>query len=1039
MKRFVWLLILMATVVHAQSPQSQGAPIFSANAKYVNGIAPGYAPAPGVGLLMLLGAGTANPFGTIVHYTGGSLTLTASSTNYVFLDSTSSYAPASNTTGFPSTSVPIAIVVTGTSGITSIDDVRLSSQIFTPTQSQIVALFTGCSGATPVLSYLGTCVAAGGVTSFTQVTAVWTSCTAGYLHFDGTCSTPSGTVPTIPPTQALLGTFGGLSTTGNPTAANVTPDALQQQSAAPVSQTTPIAAVTDANAKTALSAHETEIQSIYTLLANAGVYFPSSMSAFPATSGAEFLLFNPTGATTGATGSSCPTSTSNQLSNGTTDTWTIAPGTGQVNYVPCGKGAHQGGWIEQGAVGTGPATVPSGAALSSIVTTLNSGNLAPSVGVPEISSTSQIQGGGSLTNASYPTWGSAGTTTLKMGTTAGGASLCWWGYPKLGWTTSGAIANPAYVSLISKPGDWEIGPGFGGMFVSGAFQAITFPQSSTSNSIFVSGGTFNIVPETLFQMCMVYNPSAGSFGNATVYMNDGAGLRTQVITFTAVPASSTTTPRLSSTQAKHEALLYWPGVQLTASQIAGMYYGFTSNQNANPFSVASNRGPSFTNAPGVQWNTYPLVQANMQDCGLWSPLTNGGNGGSSFYNGTFSHCHLQAVTSAPVFRVSVTVGAAPSPAITDMSIRVDGALTQYSTTQTGAFTWNVEVIPGTAGTSHTYDVNFGAEISGTSTFTSGTIYTGLIGIEPLSVSVPNPYVVSFLPQIGTVTGFVGDSILGTGFNANNAPSRGTFIPLERYNGSGVTNFNTARIASLSVGSALASSDFNPTGLTTSITTPDASGTAFWNNYGNVITNNTPSLMTVMVQSRMTNDFAHLKTAFSTSSNCLAIFRHAEQNAFLSAAAFNSSVQMYAFSAVNDGNIQESPNDGCAGDSYTSVNALNNWTWNGSAWVSTAVSAGTVFTGAQQLSTYRLIAQDVCITVNAAGAHCTYVELGPGAPSLTGGYAIPTMLATANQCFGTVQTCYNTDQLHLTRYGHFVFTRFINAESWATPITVGQFR
>lgn len=114
-----WLL----NPAFAQQPQAQqGQPLYAVNAKYVNGVAPGYWPTAGSGLTLNLSAGTANCRG-IVTYSGGTLTMTASATNYVYLNMSSSCAPGVNTTGFGS-NIPIATVVTGASAIASITDMR---------------------------------------------------------------------------------------------------------------------------------------------------------------------------------------------------------------------------------------------------------------------------------------------------------------------------------------------------------------------------------------------------------------------------------------------------------------------------------------------------------------------------------------------------------------------------------------------------------------------------------------------------------------------------------------------------------------------------------------------------------------------------------------------------------------------------------------------------------------------------------------------------------------------------------------------------
>jgi hypothetical protein len=126
-------------IAFAQQPQAPaGTPLYSVNAKYVNGMAPGYWPTAGSGLTLTLSTGTAycgNPPAP-VSYPGGSLALTASATNYVYLNPASSCAPAASTSSFSPGQIPIAKVVTGASSITSITDIRtqfastLGTQVF---------------------------------------------------------------------------------------------------------------------------------------------------------------------------------------------------------------------------------------------------------------------------------------------------------------------------------------------------------------------------------------------------------------------------------------------------------------------------------------------------------------------------------------------------------------------------------------------------------------------------------------------------------------------------------------------------------------------------------------------------------------------------------------------------------------------------------------------------------------------------------------------------------------------------------------------
>jgi hypothetical protein len=123
MKKLIALL-LFALPLMAQQPQTQTATAQRMNVLYVNGVAPGYWPQAGAGLVLNIGKGTANCANTIVEYAGGTLTLANNTLNYVYLDTTSSCAPGSNTTGFTSATIPIAKVTTLSSVITTIDDVR---------------------------------------------------------------------------------------------------------------------------------------------------------------------------------------------------------------------------------------------------------------------------------------------------------------------------------------------------------------------------------------------------------------------------------------------------------------------------------------------------------------------------------------------------------------------------------------------------------------------------------------------------------------------------------------------------------------------------------------------------------------------------------------------------------------------------------------------------------------------------------------------------------------------------------------------------
>jgi len=114
----LWLL-MGAGVAFAQNPQSTLAPIVSVNSAYNNGVSPGYRPTAGSGLVLNVGPGTANCSGTIETYAGGTLSMTASVVNYVYLNTSASCVPAVKTSSFGTSDIPVATVTAGASAITA--------------------------------------------------------------------------------------------------------------------------------------------------------------------------------------------------------------------------------------------------------------------------------------------------------------------------------------------------------------------------------------------------------------------------------------------------------------------------------------------------------------------------------------------------------------------------------------------------------------------------------------------------------------------------------------------------------------------------------------------------------------------------------------------------------------------------------------------------------------------------------------------------------------------------------------------------------
>jgi hypothetical protein len=119
MKRLIGLLVmLLVTPLLAQQPTAQqGQPLTRLNVLYANGVA-------GSGLTLNVGGGTSFCGATINQYPAGTLTMTASAENYVYLNLSSSCAPQVKTTPFVAGDIPIAEVQTSATVILTITDVR---------------------------------------------------------------------------------------------------------------------------------------------------------------------------------------------------------------------------------------------------------------------------------------------------------------------------------------------------------------------------------------------------------------------------------------------------------------------------------------------------------------------------------------------------------------------------------------------------------------------------------------------------------------------------------------------------------------------------------------------------------------------------------------------------------------------------------------------------------------------------------------------------------------------------------------------------
>jgi hypothetical protein len=126
-----WVLLLLTfnlqpSTLFCQQPTST-APLFQVNSQYLQGRTwADYKLSAGSGLTLNVAAGTAlcgNPPAAIT-YAGGTLTMTNTATNYVYLDPAASCIPASNTTGFSAGKIPLGTVTAAGGAITGVSDVR---------------------------------------------------------------------------------------------------------------------------------------------------------------------------------------------------------------------------------------------------------------------------------------------------------------------------------------------------------------------------------------------------------------------------------------------------------------------------------------------------------------------------------------------------------------------------------------------------------------------------------------------------------------------------------------------------------------------------------------------------------------------------------------------------------------------------------------------------------------------------------------------------------------------------------------------------
>jgi hypothetical protein len=171
-------LILVVTVGYAQQPQTS-TPVYAQNSEWTNGVAPGYWPTAGSGLVLNVSGGTANCFGSIAQYSGGTLTLAANTTNYVYLNSAASCVPATKTTPFTPSDITVAVVTTSGSAITAINDVRTLSS------TGAIPPLTTTANTTGAAAYTGSSLNIPPALQTSPITSQTTSIPAGAVGTSG--------------------------------------------------------------------------------------------------------------------------------------------------------------------------------------------------------------------------------------------------------------------------------------------------------------------------------------------------------------------------------------------------------------------------------------------------------------------------------------------------------------------------------------------------------------------------------------------------------------------------------------------------------------------------------------------------------------------------------------------------------------------------------------------------------------------------------------------------------------------------------------
>ncbi len=700
--RRLWLLLIFATPMTAQNPQTQTAPLYSVNAAWVNGAAPGYAPTSGSGLTLNLGPGTVNCAATITNYAGGTLTMAASSTNYIYLNTSSSCVPATKITAFTTADVPLATVTTSGSAITAISDVRgpFSNGVGAAASVPIggvsglgsgvaTALGNGVntSGGVVTQPVANSSLASASTTVNSQTCTLGASCT---VTASASSVTPGTTTVTSGTSNGLLydnaGTLGNLATTNNgvlvtsgggvPSVSTTLPSGLAMQTPASVTLTNatglPIAGITGLGSGVATALAGAVSGTSGSLLETNGS--AGSLTGFPT------FNQNTTGYAAGLAGGAVGSAPYQSAANVTS--FVASPTTSGHTFVygwqPTGSALPPGAIDITAYLTSGTVTsfsAPAGSWPTWLVPTVTTSTTTPSLAVASSLTLANVAAGASPSGS----YDFSGATQLKHPVTAGYTSaangelgydstnLNWHGWANgLDEFFAGfSVASPptsGHVAVFTKTSNaWSLTDG-------GAPGVGTVTSVATTSPI--TGGTFTTSGTIACATCVTSAASltsnalmTGAGGQASQTVTTGSGVLTALGNGVNTSGGVVTQPVANTSLANSSVTIGSTNVALgaTAATVAGLTLtsptlsGTVAGSNTVPLTILAQ---SSANTMLGNWTgSTANVAANAM------PSCTGAADALNYLSGTGVQCNS-----------SITAAAVPVGGITGLGTGVGAAL-----------------------------------------------------------------------------------------------------------------------------------------------------------------------------------------------------------------------------------------------------------------------------------------------------------------------------------------------------------------------------